>query len=336
MKELYCGVDIHKDKYVGCIIDEKGKIQCEKSFPSTEEGAQNFLGGIRVKAIAIEACGMWRPAMNTFTKLGYEVKLSNPKKTSDIAGKKKTDKVDAKTLANLLRTGYLPEVYIPNKEVLNFRDITRHKASLTRMRVEIQNKIKSYLLRVGIKYSSKLWGVKGLLWLKELDDNNLNNWLRLYHNIVAEEREVMARIRKISKNNRLTNLLMTVPGIAHYSALMILAEIADIKRFESPKKLVMYAGLCPGIYQTGSVERSVSNQAVNKWLKWIITECSGRALLLQNKFMYYYCKIKLKKGFKTARRSTARKMLTVIWYMLSNEEPYHDAVMWQGHPLSDD
>jgi transposase len=323
VKELYCGVDIHKEDYVGCIMDKKENIVLERSFPSTQEGAQSFMCGMPVKAVAIEACGMWRSAMKIFRGLGYEVKLTSPKKTKDIAGKKKTDKIDAKTLANLLRTGFLPEVYIPNDEMLKLRDIARHKENLTSMRSEVQHKIKSYMLREGIMYPKKLWTVKGLKSLSKLSDLNIQNWLRLYHNFAAEEKETMGRIRNISRNGKLTNLLMTIPGIAEFSALMILEEIADISRFETPKQLVMYAGLCPGVYQTGDTEYNVANKAVNKHLKWIITECSGRASIMKGtRFQKHYARINKRKGFKVARRSTARKMLTIIWHMVKNEEPY--------------
>lgn len=323
MKELYCGVDIHKEEYVGCIMDKEENIIQEASFPPTKEAAQSFLCGRPIKAIAIEACGMWRAAMKLFRELGYTVKLTSPKKTKEIAGVKKTDKIDAKTLANLLRTGYLPEVYIPNDEMLRLRDIARHKSSLTNLRVEVQNKIKSIMLREGMKYTKKLWTKKRIEQLSKVENPEIQNLLRIHQSIVAEQNETMNRIRKISRNRRLTNLLMTMPGIAEFSSLMILEEIADINRFETPKQLIMYAGLCPGIYQTGNTERNVKNQAVNKHLKWIITECSGRAAIMKKtRFQQHYAKIYKRKGFKVAKRSTARKMLTIIWHMLKNEEPY--------------
>jgi transposase len=326
MKELYAGVDIHKEKYVGCIVDKEGKVIREHTFPPTKEGAQSFLCGLPVKAVAIEACGMWRAALRLFRELGYEVKLTSPKKTKDIAGRKKTDKVDAKTLAELLRTGFLPYVYIPNDKMLCLRDLARHKAQLTRARARIQRKIRAILIMNGIKQPKGLWSRKGEKWLSEIGDENVANWLRLYKSFKAEEKEVMKRIRKIANSTRLTNLLMTIPGVAEFSSLMILEEIADIKRFKTPKELVMYAGLCPGIYQTGNTERDIRNHAVNKWLKWIITECSGRAATMKNtKFMYHYTRIKQRKNAQIARRSTARKMLTIIWHMLQKEEPYHHA-----------
>lgn len=326
MKELFAGVDIHKEKYVGCIVDDKGAVVREHAFPPTIEGAQSFLCSMPVKAVAIEACGMWRAALRLFRELGYEVKLTSPKKTKDIAGKKKTDKVDAKTLAELLRTGFLPNVYIPDDEMLRLRDLARHKAQLTRMRADVQRKIRSILMLKGIKSPKNLWTIKNVEWLTNLNDENIANWIRLFLSFKAEEKETLRRISKIANSQRLTNILMTIPGIAAFSSLMILEEIADIKRFKTPKELVMYAGLCPGIYQTGNMERDVKNNAVNNWLKWIITECSGRASTMKNtRFMYHYAKIKQRKNAKVARRSTARKMLTIIWHMLQNEEPYHHA-----------
>lgn len=329
MEELYAGVDIHKDKYVGCIMDATGKVVREHTFPPTTQGAQAFLGCLPVKSIAVETCTMWRHAHILFRELGYTLKLSSAKKTHDIACRKKTDKVDAKILADLLRTGYLPEVYIPSDEMLALRDLCRGRATLTRMRVEVQMKIKSRLLTLGVAYPPNLWNKKNLALLVEWNDPLLNNMLKIRESIVIEEKEMESRVESKARSHRVANLLKTIPGVGYFGALMILSEIADINRFKTPKELVMYAGLCPGIYQTGNTEISVKNNAVNKWLKWILTECSGRASTLpENKFQLHYAQIKLRKNAKVARRSTARKMLTIIWHMLKDEQPFH-ASSWK-------
>lgn len=137
-----------------------------------------------------------------------------------------------------------------------------------------------------------------------------------------EIKQVTRDINKIAASKRLSKLLQTVPGIGSFSALMILGEIGDIKRFHNPKSLVSYAGLCPGVYQSGDRSHTVVNRACNKWLKWIVTECSGKASMLDNRYMKHYHRVKQRKGFKVARRSVARKMLTDIWHMLSKEEPF--------------
>jgi transposase len=322
MEKLYGGIDIHKENLAGCIMDKDGNIKREHSFPSSKKAIERFLCDIPNSGItiAIEACGMWRRIHKILTDIGYEVKLANPKKTYDIACKKKTDKVDAKILADLLRTKYLPEVWIPDEQTLRFRDLTRHKSNLTRLRTQIQSKIKGYLLRNGKKYR-KSWNEKTLSLLAA-DDPDVKNLVNVYKSLHEEEKEVMKRIKQVARNKKETTLLMSMPGIAEFSSLMILAEIGDIRRFKSPKELVSYAGLCRGIYQSASTERSVHNIAVNKWLKWIIYECSGRALMLDQRFQHYFYPIQKRKGANTARRAMARKMLTIIWYMLTNKEPY--------------
>ena len=324
MEKLYAGLDIHKEKFAGCIMEKDGTITREHTFPSSKKALEQFLSNIPSSeiTIAIEACGLWRGAHRLLTDMGYSVKLANPKKTHDIACQKKTDKVDARILADLLRTHYLPEVWIPDEQTLQFRDLTRHKATLTRLKTQVQGKIRGYLLRKGVKYG-KLSKEVTLATLT--DDPDINNLVQVYHSLKQEEHEVMRRIKKIARNKKETTMLMSMPGIAEFSSLMILAEIGDIRRFSSPKELVSYSGLCRGIYQSASTERSAPNTAVNKWLKWIIYECSGRATMLDPRFQGYYYKIEQRKGFKIARRATARKMLTIIWYMLTNKEPYHAA-----------
>ena len=323
MEKLYGGIDIHKENLAGCIMDKNGNICREHSFPFSKEAIERFLYGIPNSEItlAIEACGLWRGAYNILTELGYSVKLANPKKTHDIACKKKTDKVDAKILADLLRTNYLPEVWIPDEKTIRLRDLTRNKSNLTRLRVSVQQKIKAYLLLEGKKYAKQLWNEKSLSKLAE-ENQDIRNLVNVYLCLKNEEKEVMNRIRKTARYMRETNLLMSMTGVGDLSSLMILAEIGDIKRFSSPKELISYAGLCPGIYQTGSTEKTVKNNAVNKWLKWIIYECSGRAIQLDTRFQKYFYHMFNKKDYQTARTATARKMLTIIRYMMTNMEPY--------------
>ncbi|MEA3458771.1 MAG: IS110 family transposase [Thermodesulfobacteriota bacterium] len=323
MKKLYGGLDIHKEKNVGCILNESGDVVREQCFPVSKKAVEKFVEGISNAEIsfAIEACGMWRAAYHMLTDLGFTVKLANPKKTHDIACNKKTDRVDAHILADLLRTNYLPEVWIPDEQTLKFRDITRHKTTLTRLRVKIQAKIKSTLLRNGIPYKKNVWNENTLSKLAEINPN-LKNLIVIYNSLKNEEKEVKKRIGNISRNKEETTLLMSVNGIGELSSLIILAEIGDIHRFESPKSLVSYAGLCPGVYQSANTERTVKNNAVNKWLKWILYECSGRAIALDLRFKKYFHQMVKKKNYQIARRATARKMLTIIWYMLTNKEPY--------------
>ena len=108
-------------------------------------------------------------------------------------------------------------------------------------------------------------------------------------------------IKGIVHNSHLAQILQTTPGIAEVAALMILGEIGDIKRFSHPKRLISYAGLCPGIYQSGKKSYPIKNKVCNKWLKWIMYTCSGRAIMMDTKYKDHYWKISKKKGEKVAR-----------------------------------
>lgn len=325
MKKLYCGIDVHKESFVGCIMDERGLPIRTHKFPPTKEGVTHFIADISSAeiVIAIEACGMWRAAYKILNELGYKVKLANPVQINKIASKKKTDKVDAHILADLLRTNYLPELYIPSDEIIQFRDVTRHKSRITRMKVQIQSKIKAYLLQNGINYIKQMWNKKQLKHFEEMDNSHLNDLIDTYRFFEEREKIILKRIEVLSNKNKLTKLLMSHPGIGKFGALMILAEIGEIQRFQHFKQLISYAGHAPGIYQSAETSFSVRNNAVNKWLKWITTECSGKAAMIDQSYKSLYQSVMQKRGFKVARRELARKMLRTVYFMLKNEEEYH-------------
>ncbi len=322
-EKLYIGFDIHEEYITGTTMNNDGIIQFRGDFPNTKEAAQCFLSGIpspQVK-IAIEACGLWRGVYNMLSSLGYSVVLADPGKTHQIAKIKKTDKVDSKTLADLLRTRYLPEVYIPTEDVLLLRDTARHRRRLVKERTRLQCMAKSYLLRDGIKFP-KNWNKKTYEFFKNVSPYTAH-FINIIESIDVQLKDVDKEIRGIVRNNYLAGILQTTPGIGEFGALMMLGEIGDIKRFNHPKPLVKYGGLCPGIYQSGKKSHPVKNIACNKDLKWIMYECSGRAIRMDTKYKKHYWRVFKRKGEQTARRSCARKMLIDVWHMLTYEEPFN-------------
>jgi transposase len=325
-KKYNVGLDIHEEWFYGTILTKEGELVTEGNVKYSKEGIQNFLGSFPSTdiIIAIESCGLSRGVYTLLNELGYEVVQANAKKTHDIAGCKKTDKVDSRTLADLLRTGYLPIVYAPDENVQKLRDTTRHRARLVRTRAKYQTMIKSYLSRDGKKFPGK-WNKKTMAELKKMDPL-IETFICVIEVLNEQVKQVNKMIKKIAQSNYLVQLLVTIPGIGEYSAILVLGEIGDIKRFDNPKSLVRYSGLCPGVYQSGNKTYDIIDNANNKWLKWIIIECSSRATLLDKKYMKYYLRVKKRKGFRIARRSVARKMIIDIWHILTKEEPFKRSV----------
>lgn len=330
LEQIHIGLDTHRETIHGTALDKNGGVIKSNAFPNTREALQDFVKEFPTwnTTIAIEACNFWRGCHKILKEKGYNVKLANPVTCHKIAHEKKTDKVDSKILADLSRVNYLPEVYIPSDEINALRDLTRHKMHFTRFRVKIQNKIKSCLSRNGISYEDALWNKEGLQWLKELKNYEIDSFLNLFKQIEKEEKEIKKKIEQAAQVKKEITLLETIPAMGDFSAMLIYAEIGDIKRFPTIKHLHAYAGVAPGIYQSGTKTRMPSRKSVNYWLKWIVMQCAGRTALKNakpNKLKDYYLKIKNKKGWKTARKATARKMLTIIWFVLNNKIPYRES-----------
>ncbi|MDP7079350.1 MAG: IS110 family transposase [Candidatus Undinarchaeales archaeon] len=322
MEQLYGAMDIHKETLRGIVRHGDGTIEREKTIPYTRKAIEKFFEGIPSPSltIAIEACGLWRGVYRILKDMGYEVALANPLKVRRIADARSTDKVDARLLSELLSKNFLPRVYIPDEEILMLRDLTRHRARMVRQQTSLKSRIKAFLAMDGNIFRIT-WNKKDLEHLKSLDPK-IANLVHILEAIEGEIKPVKKEIDIIARTNYRAGLLQTVPGIGSFGSLMILGEIGDIRRFKRPKSLVSYAGLCRGIKQSGNTSHSVRIKACNKWLKWIMYQCSGRAIMKDDRYTGHFSRVNRRNDYKTARRSIARKMLTDVWHMLTKEEPF--------------
>ena len=316
-RKFNVGFDIHEEEFYGTVMDKDGNIITKGTVINSKEGVQTFLGCFPSTdiIIAIEACGLARGVYKLLTELGYKVVLANPAKIKTLPGSNKTDPIDSKKLADLLRVGYLPLTYMPPEDIIKLRDISRHRAQLVRMRTMTKVRIKSYLSRDGKKFPGK-WNNETLAKLKDMDPM-IANFVNIIELLNDQIYQVEKKIKQISRYSYKLQLLTTIPGIA---------DIGDIKRFNNPKSLVRYAGLCPGVSQSGKKSHDIISNANNKWLKGMITEVSSRAAMLDRRYLKHFVRVKNRKGYAVARRSLARKMMTDIWHILTKEEPFKKSV----------
>ena len=330
IQKTFIGIDSHRETLHSTAINNDGEVISSHKFPNNKEAMIEFLKPFSPwnTFFSLEACGTWRGPYNILRELGYNnIKLANPLKTHQIAKEKKTDKKDSEILADLNRTNYLPEVFILPDEILELRDHTRHKCKISRFLTRVKNSIKMTLLREGIAYDDNLWNRDGLNWLRKQNNEVIDDFISIYESIELKLKRVTKKIEKIAGSKENTRLLKTIPGIGDFGATLIYAEIGDINRFPTIKDLHSYAGVVPGIYQSGSKTRSTKKKEVNHWLKWILYQCAGRAIILKNKnrFREHYYKISKRKDWKIAKKSTARKFLTVIWHVLKQKQPYQES-----------
>ncbi len=329
----YIGMDIHKQFTVAVAKDKDGNKLAEEKFDNSQDNFKMFLKDFvpEETKIVIESTSIWEYIFEILDEMKYEVKLANPSKTRAIAEARiKTDSIDANTLCDLLRANLVAESYIPPKEIRNLRNIMRQRSSIVKGRTQMKNKIHAVLLMNGIKLPYTTLGIKSMQWIiEEIKTTTIKSVLVSYINIVEqfnfELKKLGERINEIAMQNEKAKLLMTIHGIASVRALEIIAEIGDIKRFESSKKLCSYAGLVPGIKQSGTkiVFGRLIKQA-NKNLKYVLVETCWSLVRVKenNKFRDFYLKLSKKKGKQKAICATARKLCCVVYAMLTKNQEF--------------
>lgn len=330
MKE-YIGVDLGKRKAVVVKKDRRGKITGKATLAVSQAALERYFSKQDSKSqVVVEATGNWMYLYETIERYTPDVVLAHPLKTRAIAEARiKTDTIDATTLAELLRLDGIPKAYIPPREVRDVRELLRYRASLVSLRMGLKNKVHAVLTKNAIECSwSNVLGQKAQKWLQTLSlrpcyRQEVDGYVRLAQVLTELIAEITVRIQQIVAESPQAQLLMSVPGISYYSALLILSEIGQIERFPSAKQLCSYAGLVPRVYSSGSksFHGRITKQG-SRWLRWILVEISIHAANGDARLQSLYRRVCRRRGLATAKVAVARKLLTIIYAMLKNREPF--------------
>jgi len=330
--QYYAGLDIHKKNCQAIICTEKGNIVKKGRIPTDPEKIQEFFQEFEELTIAIEACNHWEHIFEILESKGHHVVLAHPLKTRIIAETKvKTDKIDAKILMHLLRTGFLPTSYIPCKEIRDLRNLVRRRIFLGHYTARLKNKIYAELLRQGIKYERgpTLFNGKGRRWLHTLKISSVDSYLNMYESTLKEIKNLELELKKEGRQYEETRLLTTIPGIGVYSALVILSEIGDITRFPCEEKLYAYAGVIPSVHQSGDhIYHGHITKQGSKHLRWILIEAVRIHLIwtkhhdVETKISRFYHRLCKKKPGNVAATAASRKLLQIVYHMLKNKDEF--------------
>lgn len=335
----YIGLDIHRKFIYSVILDIDGNILSDKKLKNDPQVLEKYFNKIdKDSKIALESCSCWEYVYDFLSDMGFRcLQLANPSRIRLIAeSTKKTDRHDAKVLADLLRTNMLPTSYAPTELIRQQRQLTRHRADVGRLKTDVKNKIHAILIRHGIDYHfSDLFGDGGIKYLRSLDlpyidRYQMDNYLSLIRHYDTQIINIEERIEDFVLQMPQVEILKSMPGIGSYSGLMIFSEIGDIRRFNSAKKLTSFAGLNPRVYQSGNkcITGHISKQG-NKNLRWILTQCAHVAVMHDSNLARIYHRIRKTRGNKIAIVTIARKMLCYIFTMLQNNVKYHNLQIYK-------
>ena len=337
---IYAGIDVHKKFSYVTSMNERGEIIKQGRIEHGNEISNAPWHYVIEKmeepvSVAIEATGFWGPVYEALEPLVAEVNLAHPLKTRAIADARiKTDKIDSEVLAHLLRTNLLPTCYIPPREIRDKREMLRYRISLVAMQTMTKNKIHSMLHKCGYLYEgTDLFGKSGRTYmgslpLREIYKEELNGYLRILDYLKKEIRQITKRIHEELLSTPEARLIHTIYGAGIYTALLIAMEIGDIRRFGRPAKLVSFSGLNPSVRSSGGKTRygSISKRG-SKYLRWALIIVTQKYKNNKGVLGDFYRRIAFRHGSKTARVALARKLATIIWHMLSKNEPFREEIL---------
>ena len=243
------GIDLHRNRSQIAVIGGQGELSLSRRTVNDRATFLELLASLEGESrIAVEATYGWEWLAELLEDAGYEIHLAHPLRTRAIAAARvKTDAVDAKTLAHLLRADLLPEAYVAPRELSDLRELLRHRIALTGMRSAVKNRVHAILAKHGVtRQHSDLFGTGGrefleALQLREAPRRRLNSLLALIDDFDREIEATSKEIEQRAKADDRIDVLTQIRGVGRDTAMLIIAEVGAIERFPDARHLCAWA-----------------------------------------------------------------------------------------------
>ena len=327
----FFGFDLHKKYATICAVSQQGDVVLkEHRLPLDQLSLWAADTLTSDDAVALEATANTWWAYDCLAAHAGRVLVVNPIKTRLIAQARiNTDELSAEALARLLQSNFISEVWVPDERTRGYRQLISHRIRLVQEATRLKNRIHAILHRQQIRspycnlfsHASRAWLEK--IDLAEVEKLLLRQNLQLLKSTEDALAEIESLLARLAQEDERVPILMQIPGINVFGGLAILAEIGEISRFASPKKLSSYAGLVPSVHRSGQKNSSGPiTKAGRSRLRWVLVEAAHVAVRYDPQLGRFFYRLRARKGTNVAVVATARKMLVIIWHLLSGDGIY--------------
>ena len=330
----FVGFDLHKRYITACALDDAGGIIAESRQLSTSiEVVWAWLRALPGPVtVGMEATLYWNWLVTQLVEQGYAVRVAHAFHVKLIwQARAKTDPIDARKLAELLRVNLFPSIWVPDLETRQRRQLLRGRAFLVRERTRIKNRIHGHLSSENLlATTTDLYGKGGRAWLATAPLSlvlraQTERLLVLHDALTTEIQGLDVAVKRAARGNTLAKRLTSIPGVGVFGALFLQAEIGSIARFRSSHQLAAYAGLVPTTRSSGGkTAHGGLGTASNRWLKWILVEIVVTLKLAPGPVGEYYRHLLRAKGKPKAQAAAARKLCCYIYWMWKNGWTYQE------------
>jgi transposase len=318
---MYIGVDLHSAFFQSCAVSESGERQWENRFPRTDAGLAAFRARCPPgAAVAVEASTPTWHFVDTIAPAVERVVVVDAFRTRLKAGyAAKTDRLDARRLADALRRDSVVGIYVPPPVVREWRELCRHRQTLVRTRTALIQRARAILLRHGIVDARRLVRPKAWDALERLTlPGRAGEAIRGLRAVLVAVHEqligVELAVHEEAAHDPVVTSLMTIAGVGAVLGLVIRAEIGTITRFSTAAEIASYAGLVPRV--DASAKRVYYGRITRRgspWLRWALVEAAIHRARQTDARGRWARRLTVRKGALKARVAMARRLCEEVF-----------------------
>jgi transposase len=323
---VYVGLDYHEDSIRVCVIDEHGQLLLDRDVANNVELVRSWIARCGLpQGVAIEACcGAAEFAEQLHQRTNWPVRLAHPGYVKRLKqGPDKTDHHDAWLLADLVRIGYLPVVWLADPVTRQLRRLVRYRQGLVAERKNIKLRIRALLReeRVGCPQATP-WSKAWRQWLATATLGDQSRWVldqelvrlaRIHEDIQAVEQ----RLEAATAADETTQRLLAQPGIGLVTAVTLRAEIGRFDRFQSGKQLARFCGVTPCNASSGRREADAGLvKAGNSALRAVIIQAAQRLPRHESRWKELKNRLRRTKPANVATAAVANRWLRWLYHQL--------------------
>lgn len=337
---LYVGLDVSGQSIVAYAVTERKRCVFEGAGNPTRAGLRGLLQQLSAgaKLVAFEAGNQMKWIAETLKRLpDVRVHVVHPNEVKWITESRgKTDRIDAKKLAELARAGMLPrEVHVVEGPTRELRELASARHQLQAKRVALINTIRGYVYQEGHRLPEKFFA--GTTWATKLARLPVSAPLKLIietfmasiEALAAAERELTTRMLAIQDPR--CALLETIPAIGPLTARVLVGALDEAHRFDDKKAVANYGALTPTIYQSGGVTQlGPINRDGRLEVRRVLLQCAHAVARIKKShgaqpLQHFYAGVARRRGKKVAIVALARKLLTTAYGVLKSGRAYDPA-----------
>lgn len=339
--DYYVGIDVSLRSCAVCIVDGKGKVLFEQELPCEVEDINECLSGFphEIERVGFEAGTLSQHLYFGLTAEGFDVVCMEARQVNAAlsAMRNKTDKNDARGIAQVLRTGWFSPVHMKSREAHAVRALLSTRKALLSKTIDLANEVRGLLKIFGIrlpktvKHGSFDDVVRPMI---EMDDvlahamiPLLDARLVLYQHFLELDR----RVKRAASHDEVCMRMMTVPGIGPIAALTFKAAVDDPKRFKSSRTVAAHFGLTPRRYQSGEHDNPGRISKAGDRNVRATLYAAANALLMRtmagSPIKSWGMRLMRTKGRRRAVVAVARKLAVLLHRMWADGTVFHSEIM---------